>query len=217
MRILVCGGRSFGHVVRTKGDPKDEPPETQLRLQEYTFAYGCLHEIVDPHGSNDVVIISGGATGADRVAATFAEVNFYAYEEYPADWKQYGKRAGYLRNVQMLQEGRPDLVVAFPGGRGTAMMVDLARKANVKVIEMGAKGSQTMADTPPKFKTNKYEKMYCDRMGELRGFATPGQRMGILHELLKAEKEWLETMGNEYDEIMQAQNIMDGMNGPSSD
>jgi hypothetical protein len=36
----------------------------------------------------------------------------------------------------MLYEGKPDLVVAFPGGKGTAMMVDIATKAGVKVIKV---------------------------------------------------------------------------------
>lgn len=51
----------------------------------------------------------------------------------PADWATYGKRAGMLRNAAMLELHKPDLVVAFRGGRGTANMVSLARKARVKV------------------------------------------------------------------------------------
>lgn len=58
-----------------------------------------------------------------------------SFKEFPADWDKYGKRAGYLRNVQMLDEGKPDLVVAFPGGKGTAMMVKLAKERGVRVIE----------------------------------------------------------------------------------
>jgi ABC-type sugar transport system substrate-binding protein len=36
----------------------------------------------------------------------------------------------------MLDEGKPDIVVAFPGGTGTADMVRRARKAGVVVIEV---------------------------------------------------------------------------------
>jgi predicted Rossmann-fold nucleotide-binding protein len=43
-----------------------------------------------------------------------------------------------VRNRQMLTEGRPDLVVAFPGGKGTANMVALARKAGVEIVEVQA-------------------------------------------------------------------------------
>lgn len=56
---------------------------------------------------------------------------------YPANWSKYKKKAGPIRNQQMLDEGKPDLVVAFSGGTGTADMVHRAKVANVKVIEIG--------------------------------------------------------------------------------
>ena len=57
--------------------------------------------------------------------------------EYPAPWKRFGPSAGGIRNQQMLDEGKPDLVVAFPGGKGTADMVRRAENAGVKVIKVG--------------------------------------------------------------------------------
>ena len=45
-----------------------------------------------------------------------------------------------MRNARMLAEGKPDLVVAFPGGRGTADMVAQARKAGVRVVLAGTDG-----------------------------------------------------------------------------
>jgi hypothetical protein len=54
---------------------------------------------------------------------------------FPADWKRHGKSAGPLRNQEML-DAAPDLVIAFPGGRGTADMVRRAKSVNVKVIEI---------------------------------------------------------------------------------
>ena len=54
----------------------------------------------------------------------------------PAEWALHGKKAGYLRNEKMLRMGKPDLVVAFPGGVGTAMMVDLAKKKGLRVIDL---------------------------------------------------------------------------------
>jgi hypothetical protein len=53
-----------------------------------------------------------------------------------ADWAGLGRKAGPIRNEQMLSEGQPHLVVAFPGGRGTAHMVGIARAAGVEVIEI---------------------------------------------------------------------------------
>jgi hypothetical protein len=84
----------------------------------------------------DVTIIAGGARGADSLAADWAAVNNTNYKEYPAQWEKYGRRAGYLRNKQMLDEGKPELVIAFPGGVGTRMMVQLAKTAGVEVIEV---------------------------------------------------------------------------------
>lgn len=54
---------------------------------------------------------------------------------FPADWTKYGRRAGPIRNYQMLKEGRPDCVVAFlhAGSRGTAHMISIAQKAGIEV------------------------------------------------------------------------------------
>jgi hypothetical protein len=50
-----------------------------------------------------------------------------------ADWNTHGRAAGPIRNQRMLDEVKPELVVAFPGGRGTADMVRRAREAGVNV------------------------------------------------------------------------------------
>jgi hypothetical protein len=55
---------------------------------------------------------------------------------YMADWDGLGRKAGPIRNQRMLDEGKPDLVIAFPGGRGTADMVRRAREAGVEVVEL---------------------------------------------------------------------------------
>lgn len=111
MRILVCGGRDFAN----------------MELVEKTlFDYAGM----------DTVIIQGEARGADNYAKMWAYDHDIPVESYPANWDKYGKRAGFIRNAQMLKEGKPDLVIAFPGGVGTQMMVTLAKSANVKVIEV---------------------------------------------------------------------------------
>lgn len=81
------------------------------------------------------VIIHGNAPGADSLAAEWARLSHVPVEAYPADWRK-GRGAGPERNAKMLREGRPDLVVAFPGGRGTADMVRRARAAGVRVMEV---------------------------------------------------------------------------------
>jgi hypothetical protein len=80
-------------------------------------------------------IVTGGAGGADYAAEVFARENGIDFAVYPADWK-LGKQAFHLRNQRMLDEERPGLVIAFPGGRGTADMKRRAVKAGVPVYEV---------------------------------------------------------------------------------
>lgn len=55
------------------------------------------------------------------------------------DGTKYNVMAGFIRNKEMLVEGKPDLVIAFPGGNGTDNMIDLADKAGIKVIKVTRK------------------------------------------------------------------------------
>jgi hypothetical protein len=87
----------------------------------------------------DTVVIHGAAPGADSLAGACARTAGLEVEEYPADWKQFGRAAGPIRNKQMLVEGKPDIVYAFPGGLlnttiGTKNMVMQARKAGIEVV-----------------------------------------------------------------------------------
>lgn len=106
MRVLVCGGRDF----------EDE---------------GLMGRILDTIPISTV--IHGMARGADRMGGAYAKLHGLDVVEFPALWDTHGKRAGHVRNAQMLTEGQPDLVVAFPGGRGTDNMIEQAKKAGVEV------------------------------------------------------------------------------------
>lgn len=91
----------------------------------------------------DTTIISGGAKGVDYAAAQWAKHYGLAYEEKPADWAKLGKRAGYVRNIQIVHAS--DLVVAFWDGKspGTKHTIDIARKAGkpVDVYTLGPEHS----------------------------------------------------------------------------
>ena len=66
-----------------------------------------------------VTVITGGARGADSLAHSAALELGFETKVFPADWNAHGKRAGFLRNLQMLDE-RPDVVLAFSlGTKGT--------------------------------------------------------------------------------------------------
>lgn len=113
MRILVCGGRDFSDTIG---------------------AYEKLDRLYKKYHFD--VLIEGDARGADRIAGYWARKNRIDNLKFRANWNKYGNAAGPIRNQQMLDEGRPDLVVAFPGGDGTADMIRRARKAGVEVIKV---------------------------------------------------------------------------------
>lgn len=82
------------------------------------------------------IVIHGKARGADTLADEWATANNIPRMPMAADWARHGRSAGPIRNGEMLFHGRPDGVVAFSGGVGTADMVRQARIAGVPVWEI---------------------------------------------------------------------------------
>jgi cephalosporin hydroxylase len=115
VRVLACGGRSF---------------------EDYALLAITMESIRETRGISS--LIAGGARGADTLAEEWARARGIECSVLRADWIGRGRAAGPIRNQRMLDEGKPDLVVAFPGGRGTADMMSKARAAGVEVIEVGA-------------------------------------------------------------------------------
>ena len=113
MRIVVTGGRNW----RDRG-----------------FVFSRLSII--NHVTPITRLATGGATGADLFAEQWASVNGVECVKYDAEWKKNGRSAGPIRNRSMLETERPDLVVAFPGGRGTADCVRRAKAMGFKVTEV---------------------------------------------------------------------------------
>lgn len=84
-----------------------------------------------------IVLVHGDAPGEKMLVNQWIKSNPNCREEaYPAEWDKYGKSAGFRRNAEMLEKSKPDLGVSFPGGKGTAMMVDLMKKADLTVLEL---------------------------------------------------------------------------------
>ena len=82
---------------------------------------------------DEIKIVCGMARGADLLGKQYGEEHGYKVLCFPADWDQYGKKAGYLRNKQMAENA--DALVAFWDGksRGTANMIELAKQFQLKV------------------------------------------------------------------------------------
>jgi hypothetical protein len=80
------------------------------------------------------VVVHGGARGADALAGDVAgRVLGYPIEVHNADWNRYGRRAGPLRNQEMLDSGI-DRAIEFPGGKGTADMHSRLARAGVEIV-----------------------------------------------------------------------------------
>ena len=110
-RVISAGGRDFNDYQMLKA--------TMDKL---------LCNITD-----DVVVICGQARGADTLGEQYAKEKGFTIDYYPAQWKLYGKRAGYLRNEQMAQVA--EALVAFWDGesRGTKSMIELAKQYGLRV------------------------------------------------------------------------------------
>lgn len=82
---------------------------------------------------NEIVIVSGGASGADAIGEQYAKENGFKVEKYPADWKKYGRAAGPIRNKQMAEIS--DYVICFwdNKSKGTKSMIEYAKELNRRV------------------------------------------------------------------------------------
>lgn len=130
MKVLVCGGRDYSDQERV------------FQVLDY----------LDLNRSPIRLVIHGAAKGADALGKKWAETRGVEDDAYPALWdwleasnavikrtrdgRPYNANAGPDRNAKMLSHGKPDLVVAFPGGRGTDDMTEKARAFGVKVLEV---------------------------------------------------------------------------------
>lgn len=110
MRTIIAGGRDFNDY--------DMLSDTCKTLFSKT---------------KDVIILSGGAKGADTLGERFAKENNYPCEVFKADWDNLGKQAGYTRNMQMGLSA--NALVAFWDGKskGTKHMIDIAKTLNLKL------------------------------------------------------------------------------------
>ncbi|HWE22163.1 MAG TPA: DUF2493 domain-containing protein [Hyphomicrobiaceae bacterium] len=110
--VLICGGPNFDDRARLVAT-------LDGLHQERGFA----------------LLIAGGTRGAGGLAAEWAKVRRVACDVYHTDWLRLGSEAGRIRNERMLAEGRPELVVAFPGGSRTSHLMHIARDSGIEVID----------------------------------------------------------------------------------
>lgn len=127
-RVLVCGGRDY--------NDRDHVWNTLCALDAARGPFA--------------VVIHGCATGADKEGMGWAQALGRKHAPFQADWNTHGRAAGPLRNQRMIDQGKPDLVIAFPGGKGTADMVRRAKTAGIEVVEIEPPSSTLTDETTAK-------------------------------------------------------------------
>ena len=110
-RVLVCGGRD---------------------CTDQDFVWGELDKLHTFFGFK--FVIEGGARGVDSLAGGWATQRGLINLKFPAEWERLGRGAGHARNKEMLVKGKPDMVIVFPGGKGTNNMRETALKHGVPVL-----------------------------------------------------------------------------------
>ena len=114
LKLIIAGSRNFYNYI----------------LLESTLAK-LLSKYDDL--SKQIEVVSGHALGTDRLGEIWAEHHNIKVTTFPANWQLHGKRAGYLRNIEMAEYA--DALVAFWDGmsKGTKHMIDIAKSKNLQV------------------------------------------------------------------------------------
>lgn len=112
-RVIIAGGRFFN---------------------DYDLLMDKCDSFLQNKQMENIIIVSGHATGADALGEKYAQEKGHTLETYPADWKRHGRAAGPIRNAQMASIA--DALIAFWDGksRGTKSMIDLANKKGLQVV-----------------------------------------------------------------------------------
>ena len=112
-RVIIAGTRSFNDYELLRDS--------------------CNNLLSEKQRTHTVVVISGTARGADQMGERYARERGYEIRQFPADWEQYGKSAGHIRNAKMADNA--DALIAFWDGesKGTKNMIDNARRKGLAV------------------------------------------------------------------------------------
>ncbi len=110
-RVIIAGGRDF---------------------KDYALLSSTMNHLLS-NIKDDIAVVCGKARGADTLGEQYAKEHGYMVQYFPADWKRYGKAAGYIRNTEMAKNA--DALLAFWDGHslGTRHMIEIARKHGLNV------------------------------------------------------------------------------------
>lgn len=111
MRVIIAGSRSF----------EDYP-----KLRRVVNSFHKQFTITQ--------VVSGNARGADSLGEWWAAENNITIRVFPANWSQYGRAAGHIRNEEMAKNA--DALIAFWDGKspGTKSMIEKALKKGLETV-----------------------------------------------------------------------------------
>lgn len=115
VRVGVTGGRDYSDAEAVSRNFK-----ATARVQGWSVG--------------SIIVINGAAPGLDTLVQQYCKSHGIACANVPANWDFYGNAAGPVRNAWMLIL-EPRILMAFPGGKGTADMTSRAIKAGVGVVQ----------------------------------------------------------------------------------
>lgn len=121
MKVLVCGGRGW---------------------RDGEFVERVLDRVLANRGPIER-LIHGDAHGADQLAGAWARKHGVLEWDFLPEWHRVEAPDAAARNQRMI-EASPDLVIAFPGGAGTADMLKRVRDAGIEVVEVDAKLAESI-------------------------------------------------------------------------
>ena len=122
MKVIIAGSRTITDKM-------------QVKLYIAEALNKLLPEL--PNADVDVIdleLVSGGARGVDSIAEEYANEWQFKFKKFPANWDKYGKKAGYIRNVEMAEYADALIAIWDDKSKGTKMMIDIANKRGLKVF-----------------------------------------------------------------------------------
>jgi hypothetical protein len=110
MRVIIAGSRTIGN-------------------------YRLVEDAVKECGWPITEVVCGKAKGVDTLGESWGFNHQVNIRYFPADWNKFGRKAGFLRNMEMAEYGEALILIWDGESKGSKMMLDIARKKGLKIYE----------------------------------------------------------------------------------
>ncbi len=118
MTLAIIGGRDYNDYPRLQQVIETYFTKETNGFKQFTFD----------------TIVSGAASGADRLGATFAKEHNIKLIEYPADWQRWGRSAGFIRNEDIIKAADCVLCMWDGQSKGSANSLSIAKRLKKDTI-----------------------------------------------------------------------------------